>query len=413
MAAEPSVLDQSGALLGLQRSIGNQAVVELLRQRPAVSPGGPEMVRRAAVNPGAFFGARRDADQVNAAIADAGGGNGEMRGFGTTVNGTTWHTKVDFGPVATPGDGPAGQMHAEGTSARGVIGPDHPYGSMPSSPSAIQNNLTAAEWRGGTPHVAAHIVNDQLGGPGVAQNLFAFPGTANTRMEQAVEKHMKRAVAAGHYIWYEGTVTHPDIGPATSVTMSWNLLDDAGNDKGGGQTNVVIEADSTVTNPGIAATGAGNDAANRSLTHPTNPTVIKSRPWGPFQMPDPKNLEVDVYLDTTEWPAVGSKKAFEEFFASFHKSALMLEMFVTCLNDPTVLQQLSRWAEDKTRSGITVRDRGRGITRSMVEGLRNGTTGERTNAFIEFMASSESVKAWSMLARLAHKSARKNAAGRA
>lgn len=189
------------------------------------------IIQRAAIVPATFFGVTRADNDVDADI-----NANELTGFGATVNGVTWHTKLVFDPLQTPAAQNGHAMNPEGSGVTGVIGPDHPYGSQPSSLTAAANNLTASTIRAdGRVHVAAHIVNDQLGGPGITQNLFALPGNANTLMETQVENRMKAAVAAGNFIYYRAIVHLPAQGPADYITMSWNKLADDGSDIGGGR----------------------------------------------------------------------------------------------------------------------------------------------------------------------------------
>jgi hypothetical protein len=269
-----------------------------------------------------------------------------------------------------------------------VIGPDHPYGSQPFSLTANQNNLSALAVRPMVPHVAAHIVNDQLGGPGEAQNLFAFPGTANTRMEQTVEGNMKDAVAAGHYIHYTADVHHPATGPADYITMSWNKLDDNGNDIGGGQTGTRINADATTANAAVGVLAGGTAGSKPSLRQPASPNLIKATPWGPFQMPDPKqSVALNAFLDLTSFPAVGNKDAFVGFLTTFKGSRLQLQVLMDSINDPAAYKSLGRWITSKN-STIKIKTR-RGVTQDMVNGLLSATRADHQEAFIEIMASGD------------------------
>ncbi|MBN3945415.1 MAG: DUF4157 domain-containing protein [Nostoc sp. NMS7] len=272
-----------------------------LLQHPAIeTPSalvGKGVLQKADVNPTTFFTGARADTAVDADI----NANNKMSGFGTQVNGADWHTQLTFGPLSSAQAGPNG-MKPEGTSVIGVIGPDHPYGSQPKSETAKTNNGIAAKLRGGKSHVAAHIVNDQLGGPGITQNLFAFPSTANTVMEKQVEKSMKKAVMDGNYIYYQANVNHPtNNGPADFITMSWNKLDHIGKDIGGGQTNVKINAGNIKDNTKIVDLENNKVAAqNKNLIQPITETVIQRRPWGPFQMPDPKKkVSIGDFLDST------------------------------------------------------------------------------------------------------------------
>ncbi|HVL97728.1 MAG TPA: hypothetical protein VM324_00330 [Egibacteraceae bacterium] len=384
-------------VLRLQRAAGNRAVATVLGNRT---------VQRTSINPALFFGAAapRPDTTVRAAI-----GANTLGGFGSKVNNALWHTKLTYLPLRTPGAHPSGTMNPEGAGVQGVIGPDHPYGSQPSSPTAAQNNIIAGNIRGWVPHghVAAHIVNDQLGGPGEQQNLFAFPGTANTLMETQVEGKMKEAVADGHYIYYRADVNHPASGPADSITMTWNKLDAAGNDIGGGQSNVVITAANTAANTAMGLP-AGAPARTMSLKRPTNPQVIKATPWGPFQMPDPKNaIALGQFLDTSEFPAVGTKEAFVGFLETYRNSADMLDLMVSSLNDHTLLRTLGEWIRSP-KSTITIKAN-RGVTKEIVSDLRTGTSSEKKDAFVALMATGDAGKVMGAAASLFAKRARANA----
>lgn len=364
------------------------------------------VIQRTSINPSTYFGATRGDDDVDSGITA-----NNLVGFGTKVNGTTWHTKLDFDALVTPGVQNGQQMHSEGSGVEGVIGPDHPYGSQPHSVTAAQNNVIAGRIRGMNPHghVAAHIVNDQLGGPGITQNLFALPGNANTLMETQVEGNMKTAVQKGNYIYYKAKVHHPATGPADYITMSWNKLDHDGNDIGGGQNNAVVRANNTATNTGAVAQTPGTEGKNSNLKNPANVTAIKSFPWGPFQMPDPKNhVALSPFLDMSEFPVVGSKRAFEEFLNSYKSSKLMLQMLLTSLASNSLYSDIARWI--KSSRTIQIKKR-RGVTEQIIKDLKTGSTSERENAFIELMDTGDANKVIPMAAGAFAKEARANARG--
>ena len=343
-------------------------------------------VQRVSINPATEFGAPREHDDVKADITA-----NQLQGFSTKVNGAGWHTKVTFDPLVSPGAQAGVQLNDEGSGVTGIVGPDHAYGSRPSSPTAAQNNTAAAGLRGGTPHVAAHILNDQLGGPGVAQNLFAFPGTANTLMESQVESKMKAAVQAGHYIYYRGVVNHPAQGPADKITMSWNKLDHDGNDIGGGQSGVEITAGNTAVNQAVVAQAAGTAAATRTLMNPSSEAQVKAMPWGPFQMPDPKNsVAMEPYLDISEFPAVGTKAAFQAFLTEHReRESLVREMLVTTLGSNTLFTVIARWIESVSQIEIKAR---RGVTKELLNELKTGSTSKRGDALFKILATGDGVK---------------------
>ena len=372
---------------------------------PAAQSG---IIQRAAITPGTFFGATRADNDVDADI-----NANELTGFGASVNGVTWHTKLVFDPLQTPAAQNGHAMNPEGSGVTGVIGPDHPYGSQPSSLTAAANNLTASTIRAdGRVHVAAHIVNDQLGGPGITQNLFAFPGNANTLMETQVENRMKAAVAAGNFIYYRAVVHLPAQGPADYITMSWNKLADDGSDIGGGQAAAVIRANNTSGSTASVALAAGTVANRLSLVNPSNPTVIKATPWGPFQMPDPKQIvALGLFLDYSEFPAVGSKQAFEDFLTNNKANTLGLQLMFASLNDTAMTTTIGRWIGDKSKSQITIK-KNRGITQGLLDDLKTGTSAKKEAAFIEIMDTGDAVKIIPFAAGIFAKVARANARSR-
>lgn len=365
------------------------------------------IIQRASITPASYFGTTRVDTDVPSSIT-----SNELKGFGTKVKTVTWHTKLVFDALHTPGVKNGLAMKPEGSGVTGIIGPDHPFGSQPNSLTAAQNNTTAGNIRGMNPHghVAAHIVNDQLGGPGITQNLFAFPGNANTLMETQVESKMKTAVNAGNYIYYRAKVHHPSQGPADYITMSWNKLDENGNDIGGGQANVDIRANNKYANTAAVPQGGGTEAKNQNLLHPSTTDVIKSTPWGPFQMPDPKNIvAIGPFLDISKFPAVGTKRAFEEFLRRYKGSSLNLQRMFSTLNNTAMTTNIGRWIQ--SRSTIQIKKR-RGVTKSILQDLIIGTATKKENAFIDIMATGDADKVIPLAASEFAKIARSGARGR-
>jgi hypothetical protein len=222
---------------------------------------------------------------------------------------------------------------------------------------------------------------------------------------------MKTAIQAGNYIYYEATVHHPVNAPADYITMSWNKLDQDGADIGGGQANVRINANNIANNVvGIVQTG-GTEAKNDRLINPTNATIIKGRPWGPFQMPDPKQIiPLGVFLDYTAFPAVGNARAFEEFLKNNKANLIQIElMFLDFSEALDVLKELHIWI--KRGSGITIRDRGRGITTPMLNDLKASAM-KAPSAFQSMLDTGEGSKIINWVAKDFAKKARKTASAR-
>lgn len=160
------------------------------------------------------------------------------------------------------------------------------------------------------------------------------------------------------------------------------------------------------------ALAAGTVANRLSLVNPSNPTVIKATPWGPFQMPDPKQIvALGLFLDYTAFPAVGSKKAFEDFLTNNKTNTLGLQLMFASLNDTAMTTTIGRWIGDKSKSQITIK-KSRGITQDLLDDLKTGTSAKKEAAFIEIMDTGDAVKVIPFAAGIFAKVARANARSR-
>ena len=83
-----------------------------------------------------------------------------------------------------------------------VLGPDHPQGGTP-DPSASKGHIQGMKTKyPKEKYIRGHLLNDNLGGPGLAANLFPITAQANSLHYQKVEKDIKQEVNDNHYYMY-------------------------------------------------------------------------------------------------------------------------------------------------------------------------------------------------------------------
>lgn len=88
-----------------------------------------------------------------------------------------------------------------------LLGPDHPVGSGPKG----QDDLRLRLRRDGDSRnkfVRGHLLNDNVGGPGDAKNLFPITAKANNDHERLVENKIKTWVNQGYWMTYKVTADY-------------------------------------------------------------------------------------------------------------------------------------------------------------------------------------------------------------
>ena len=119
-------------------------------------------------------------------------------------------TKIAFRSESLHGAGEVGvEMEAW------PLGPDHPQGSGPGGQDALMGLLPVnpSQFRPADQrYVRGHLLNDNLGGPGEARNLFPITAQANARHHSAVEGDVKKWVNDKRY-WVDYSVRIRNIGP--------------------------------------------------------------------------------------------------------------------------------------------------------------------------------------------------------
>jgi hypothetical protein len=91
------------------------------------------------------------------------------------------------------------------------LGPDHPQGTPPASgvQSPLMNQLTTDPGETNeNKYIRGHLLNDNLGGLGVATNLFPITGNANSQHAHRIEETVKKWVNINRYwVHYEVEVS--------------------------------------------------------------------------------------------------------------------------------------------------------------------------------------------------------------
>jgi len=92
---------------------------------------------------------------------------------------------------------------------------DHPVGmtsARDSKQDTLMKSLANVPGSGKTKYIKGHLLNDHLGGPARAENLFPITQEANGQHVYWVEKYVKAEVAAGYVMEYSVEVENCSIG---------------------------------------------------------------------------------------------------------------------------------------------------------------------------------------------------------
>lgn len=125
------------------------------------------------------------------------------------------------------------------------LGPDHEPGSTSASDkvqTALMGELANA---GNTKvpndekYIKGHLLNDHVGGPGLARNLFPITADANAKHLAYIEKFIKAQLKSSYVIYYGVQVTHgtpvdldgdgeAPFSVDADFNFKWNMLDTSG-----------------------------------------------------------------------------------------------------------------------------------------------------------------------------------------
>ncbi|MAX78741.1 MAG: hypothetical protein CL843_01015 [Crocinitomicaceae bacterium] len=92
------------------------------------------------------------------------------------------------------------------------IGPNHPQGGPPSSSAqkTLMGKLTTDPKQSGEDkYIKGHLLNDNIGGPGIDKNLFPITAIANKKHHDDIERTVKDWVNnKGYWVYYEVRVSN-------------------------------------------------------------------------------------------------------------------------------------------------------------------------------------------------------------
>jgi hypothetical protein len=105
-----------------------------------------------------------------------------------------WRTEITHQAGNIPGD-PTGTLVGSAMEAP-RLGPDHPQGGPPGGEHdrLMQLLMVDPGQSADSKYIRGHLLNDNLGGPGTATNLFPITGQANAQHSSAVESRVKEWV---------------------------------------------------------------------------------------------------------------------------------------------------------------------------------------------------------------------------
>ena len=234
--APAGVTGRAQAFLDAQRLVGNRAVVTLVaRVRAAPGGGAPLVVQRAPPPTQVAWTSITKTDTVPAPPALA----------GAPTSFTFAHT-MEADPLSTD--------------------PNGHKGSGPNGKADWWPWFQKRHGLGGLYWVQAHLLNDNLYGPGEPKNLVPFSNTSNTNMETQGERAVKNAVKAGKVVHYKVTAVW-DKEPADR-RRAWGLIAEGGTLLWGEQfapTAIVWQAAEKTEQP----PGSGNWVDATALSQPS------------------------------------------------------------------------------------------------------------------------------------------------
>lgn len=262
-----------------------------------INVGTPEMYVDVRINPRAKILAGTSANNFILSEPDPGklGLQNQKVEFKTgnlTVNGVTQEAGISMkasmlGPNHPQGEGPR-------ASALGGI-----MGQLPTNPSTIND--------GNKRYIRGHLLNDNVGGPGTAVNLFPITHNANMKHESEVESKVKDWVNNEHYwVYYEVVVDSPTVNTTAGNVNYVNC-------------NFVCEA--------YPLAADGITAAKKHLkktiasTYNVDPTVGGSlnniTAFKAAMDPNAKNYTIELSFRKKKHGGVGAKELDDDLFEAF------------------------------------------------------------------------------------------------
>lgn len=100
----------------------------------------------------------------------------------------------------------AGHTEPVGSVGEAWLDPDDPKKGSAPGDGEIAHVMGAFRDKGYKSMIRGHLMNGQLGGPGIASNLFPITSRANSWHKSYAENHIKHAVTGGQGVYYRVNV---------------------------------------------------------------------------------------------------------------------------------------------------------------------------------------------------------------
>lgn len=263
------------------------------------------------------------------------------------------------------------------------LGPDHAEGSGPSGQRALFSKLpTGFEFsrRAHSNFIKGHLLNDNVGGLGVGQNLFPITAHANSQHSRSIEEAVKDWVNTRR-LWVRyhvkiTDVTH-DLGPGiadnyvnATMTAKAEVLDTTLKPVSGLVRQVTIQ--SVFEQPAEAATQATEDAAGleahtqqAATERPQDQDIeilTTSRAGGsaPPQMPQPMFQRLRSKINDVGYPAVSAILQQYPGFGPSLSASLLAGYQLAVQNGNAALDGLGARDKSNVRRAITLWNAGMG-----------------------------------------------------
>lgn len=150
-----------------------------------------------------------------------------------------------------------------GSVAEAYLDPNDPKNGSAPGGGELEGPMEDLKHLGYKSMIKGHLLNGQMGGPGLAQNLFPITSQANSIHKNYVENHIKSYVSHGHPVFYVVEVTDANYSsqsPAAKFTCEAYPWDP----NKGEQSSAVDKAHPYLppidveSNPEQGTTGSGN-----------------------------------------------------------------------------------------------------------------------------------------------------------
>ncbi|WP_166240023.1 DNA/RNA non-specific endonuclease [Paenibacillus turpanensis] len=211
----------SGHAFDLQRTLGNRAISQMMRQNAA--PGGLPSIQRTLTRwddlqtngAGIIWAPHRaqpdDHDQLQPQET--------ILGLGASIEGLS-HTAPDHWRTSIQSKG----AHASAPASLGVegrIGPDRPEGTEPSAKASLKYKRKLKQAAGGKPYQLNTLLPVSLGGDGKqAEHLVALPGKEAAQVLDIHEKLMRLVNIGKAWIQFDSTVEYEQDSSSSNLTYA-------------------------------------------------------------------------------------------------------------------------------------------------------------------------------------------------